>query len=174
MCVIWLDRKYCRWTCAMATLYINIYLHRECGKTSFIHCLIETAENLIWPVVFLFFCSWWLTEEQYLFAALNLHNFLSHSGIYFRCYFSIELLTWYIQSSMRMGPVIRTSHRCWKHRGLHSPHWGRLFKIWWMGGGGGGESIHTGSMRGAYNSIEKYLWTSSSVSKVVPAISLQA
>ena len=28
-----------------------------------------TAENLIWPMVFLFFCSWWLTE-QYLFVVL--------------------------------------------------------------------------------------------------------
>ena len=27
--------------------YINIYLHRECRKTSFIFCYIVTAENLI-------------------------------------------------------------------------------------------------------------------------------
>ena len=27
--------------------YINIYLHRECHKTSFIHCFIVTIKNLI-------------------------------------------------------------------------------------------------------------------------------
>ena len=37
--------------------YINIYLLRECRQTSF----IVTAENLIWPVVFLFF--WWPAEK---------------------------------------------------------------------------------------------------------------
>ena len=51
---IWLDRKHCRWTLATATLYINIYLHREYRKTSFICCLIVTTKNLILPVVFLF------------------------------------------------------------------------------------------------------------------------
>ena len=39
--------------------YINIYLDREGRKNSF----IVTAENLIWPVVFLFFCSWWPAEK---------------------------------------------------------------------------------------------------------------
>ena len=37
--------------------YINIYLQRECRKTTFIHCFIVTAKNLIWLVVFLFFRS---------------------------------------------------------------------------------------------------------------------
>ena len=46
------------------------FLHRECCKTSFIRCFIVTAENLVGPVVFLFFCSWWPAEE-YLFAALR-------------------------------------------------------------------------------------------------------
>ena len=32
--------KYCRSTCARATLYINIYLHREYHKASFTCCLI--------------------------------------------------------------------------------------------------------------------------------------
>ena len=27
---------------------LNSFLHRECWKTSFIHCFIVTAENLIW------------------------------------------------------------------------------------------------------------------------------
>ena len=54
LCVIWLDRKHCRWTCATTTLHIDIYLHREYRKTSFICCLIVTAENLIWPVVSFF------------------------------------------------------------------------------------------------------------------------
>ena len=35
--------------------YNNIYLHRECHKTSFIYCFIVTAENLISLVVLLFF-----------------------------------------------------------------------------------------------------------------------
>ena len=69
LCLIWLDRKYFRWTCATATLYINIYLHREYRKTSFICCLIVTTENLIWPVVFLFFVLF-LTC---LFAALQIN-----------------------------------------------------------------------------------------------------
>ena len=38
--------------------YFIIYLLRECRKTSFIRCFIVTAENLIWPVVFSFFCLW--------------------------------------------------------------------------------------------------------------------
>ena len=42
----------------------------------------------------------------------------------------------------------RVSHRCWEHGVgvgallLHSPHWGRLFKIWW---GGEIKSIHGGA-----------------------------
>ena len=55
LCVIWLDRKHCRWTCATTTLHIDIYLHGEYRKTSFICCLIVTTENLIWPVVFFIF-----------------------------------------------------------------------------------------------------------------------
>ena len=35
-----------------STLHINIYLHREYHKTSFICCLIVTAENLIWLLFF--------------------------------------------------------------------------------------------------------------------------
>ena len=54
LCVIWLDRKHCRWTCATTTLHIDIYLHREYCKTSLICCLIATAENLIWPMVSFF------------------------------------------------------------------------------------------------------------------------
>ena len=48
-------------------LFCEGYLHREYCKTSFICSLIATTKNLIWLVVFLFFCSWWLAEE-YLFA----------------------------------------------------------------------------------------------------------
>ena len=57
---------------------IKFYLQRECHEISFICCFDVTAENLIWLVVFLFFCSWWPAEE-YLFAALQ--TFL------FQCYF---------------------------------------------------------------------------------------
>ena len=32
---------------------INIYLHRECCKTSFIHCFIVTAKNLICLEIFI-------------------------------------------------------------------------------------------------------------------------
>lgn len=67
LCVIRLDRKSSRWICATATLYINIYLHRGCRKTSFIGCFIVTAENSIWPVVFVFFCSWWTPEDNIYF-----------------------------------------------------------------------------------------------------------
>ena len=62
LCVIWLDRN-CGWTCATAPLYINIYLYRECCKTSFI-CGFNLTGG------FLIFCSWWPADEQYLFAAL--------------------------------------------------------------------------------------------------------
>ena len=41
----------------------NIYLQRECCKTSFICCFIVTAKNSIWPVAFLFFWSWWSAEK---------------------------------------------------------------------------------------------------------------
>ena len=54
--------------------YINIYLHRECCKTSFIYCFIVTAENLIWLVVLLFSGSCWQTEELYLFAVLLINS----------------------------------------------------------------------------------------------------
>ena len=72
LCVVWLDTKYCRWNCNSNTWTntLNSVLHREYHKTSFIHCFIVTAKNLIWPVVFLFFCSWWPAEE-YLFEALS-------------------------------------------------------------------------------------------------------
>ena len=52
------------WTNTVTFIYIENVV-----KTSFIRYFIVTAENLIWPVVFLFFYSWWPAEE-YLFAAL--------------------------------------------------------------------------------------------------------
>ena len=57
LCVIWLDRKYCRWNCTAATLEPIrwIHLHRECLRTSFICYFIVTVKKLIWPVVFLTF-----------------------------------------------------------------------------------------------------------------------
>ena len=54
--------------------YINIYLHRECCKTSFISCFIVTAKNLIWLVVFLFSGSCWPTEELYLLPVLLINS----------------------------------------------------------------------------------------------------
>ena len=50
--------------------YINTYLHKECDKAIFIRCFIVTAETLIWPVIFLLFCSW-RPAEEYLFATLR-------------------------------------------------------------------------------------------------------
>ena len=65
LCVIWQDTKYYRWNCATATLnqYINIYLHRECCKTSFILLLYFDHWKFNLTGVFLFFCSWWPAEE---------------------------------------------------------------------------------------------------------------
>ena len=79
-CLIWLDRKYCRWTCAMGTLYNNIYLHRECCETNFICCLIMTAENLIWLVVFSF-AALHTYIHSYIHTHIlpSLHPFLSPS-----------------------------------------------------------------------------------------------
>ena len=79
LCVVWLDRKYCRWNCNGNTSTNTLYsvLHREPHKISFICCFMVTAKNLIWPVVFLFLCSWWQAKEQYLFAALIAYSFLS-------------------------------------------------------------------------------------------------
>ena len=73
LCVIWLDRKYCRWNCATARLESihKVHLHREFHKTSFVVVFSVTAKNLIWPVVFLIFCSWWPAEE-YLSAAMRI------------------------------------------------------------------------------------------------------
>ena len=42
-------------TYAMTTIYMKLYLHAECRKTSFIYCLVVSAKNLIWPVVFFYF-----------------------------------------------------------------------------------------------------------------------
>ena len=66
LCVIWLDWKYCGWTCATATLYINIYLHRECCKTTFTHCFIVTSKKLIW-LVFFFIFLFMVTSRQIIF-----------------------------------------------------------------------------------------------------------
>ena len=52
------------WANTLTFIYIQNVV-----KTSFICYFVLTAENLIWPVIFLFFSSWWPTRE-YLFAAL--------------------------------------------------------------------------------------------------------
>ena len=49
------------------------------SKTNFICCFIVTTKNLIWLVVFSFFCSWWLAG-QYLFAVLEWHLFATSHG----------------------------------------------------------------------------------------------
>ena len=64
LCVIFLDREY-RWNCngnTWTNTLTFIYIENTI-KTSFIHYFIVTAKNLICPVAFLFFCSWWLAEE---------------------------------------------------------------------------------------------------------------
>ena len=62
--------------------YINIYLHRECCKTSFLYCFIVDAKNLIWLAFFLFFGSCWPKEELYLFAVLLInYNVPAISGL---------------------------------------------------------------------------------------------
>ena len=64
------------WNSNTWTNTLNLLLYRECCKTSFICCFLMTAKNLIWLVLFLFFCSWWPTEE-YLLAVLNIMCLLS-------------------------------------------------------------------------------------------------
>ena len=56
---------HCRWDCNgnAGTNTLNSAVHRECRKTSFICCFIVIAKNLFWPMVFIFFCSWWPAEE---------------------------------------------------------------------------------------------------------------
>ena len=56
---------HCRWNWNgnAGTNTLNSVLHRKCRKTSFICCFIVTGKNFIWPVVFIFFCSWWPAEE---------------------------------------------------------------------------------------------------------------
>ena len=46
------------WTNRLTLIYLENVV-----KTIFICCFIVTAENLIWLVVFLFFCLWWPAEE---------------------------------------------------------------------------------------------------------------
>ena len=80
-CVLGLDRKYCRWNSATTTLESihQVHLHRKCHKTRFTHYLITTIGNLIWPVFFLFLCSWCPAEEQYLIAVLIIQKVLLKS-----------------------------------------------------------------------------------------------
>ena len=57
LCVLWLDRKHCRWTCATTILHIDIYLHREYCKTSFMYLLSYCDHrkfNLTSGFIFLF------------------------------------------------------------------------------------------------------------------------
>ena len=107
-CVIWWDMKYCKWTCAMTTLYINIYLCRECCKTSSI-CLIMTTENLIWPVFFYFSVHsdpqrniyFSADYKQYIFyAEKNMISFISfiHSKLYNELWFEpLKFRRWFRQ-----------------------------------------------------------------------------
>ena len=74
LCVIWLERKY-RWNCNTWTNTLTFIYKKNVVKTSFIHCFIVVAENLTWPMVFSFFCSWWPAEEWYLFAVLEIQKF---------------------------------------------------------------------------------------------------
>ena len=69
------------WTNTLTIIYLENVV-----KTGFIRCFIVTAESLIWPVVFLFFFSWWLAEEYYLFAEPNVWTDFCHI-IYFLLYF---------------------------------------------------------------------------------------
>ena len=67
------------WNSNTWTNTLNLLLYRECCKASFICCFLMTAKNLIWLVLFLFFCSWWLTKE-YLLAVLNIMYLLTALG----------------------------------------------------------------------------------------------
>ena len=54
--------------------YINFYWHRACCQTSFIHCLIVTAQNLIWPIYIYIYItsisSWDSSPWQVLYIQL--------------------------------------------------------------------------------------------------------
>ena len=57
------------------------YLHRKCCRTSFICCFIMTAENLIWPVVFLLFI---LTGRAIFFcSAVKLCKITKNKRLFF-------------------------------------------------------------------------------------------
>ena len=80
--IFWPDSKCSNWNYSniwVNTLHhFNVFFHWECQKTSFTCCFIVTATNLIWPVIFCFFCSWWPAEQYQLFAQLC--RFLVTSG----------------------------------------------------------------------------------------------
>ena len=57
--------------------YINFYWHRACCQTSFIHCLIVTAQNLIWPGFFYF----------------SVHGDRLRNDIYFQCWYIYIYIT---------------------------------------------------------------------------------
>ena len=46
------------WASTLTFIYIE-----NAFKTNFICYFIVTAENLIWLMVFLFFCPWWPAKE---------------------------------------------------------------------------------------------------------------
>ena len=50
--IFWLDRKCSGWNCGNIWTNTLTFIYAE--KTNFICCFIVIAENLIWPVVFIF------------------------------------------------------------------------------------------------------------------------
>ena len=61
------DRKYFTWNCGNIWTNTLLFIYKEnVVRPSFVCCFIVTAKILIWPLIFLFFCSWLLAEEKYL------------------------------------------------------------------------------------------------------------
>ena len=96
LCVIWLDRKYCRWTCATATLYINTYLHRECPKTSFIR-----------PFYSLFYCD---RRKFNLTGAFSVFLFMVTSRRIFICSAALSLWNFILVSGFRHNWFLQWGH----------------------------------------------------------------
>ena len=62
-----LNRKYCRWNSTNIWTTILTFIYKQNALRVVFVCFIVTAENSIWPVVFVFFCSWWTPEDNIYF-----------------------------------------------------------------------------------------------------------
>ena len=134
MCVIWLHRKHCRWTCATTTFYINIYLHREYRKTSFFllsYCDRRKFNLTVGFFIFLFM----VTGRGIIFicsADDKLMKMLIHLIIWWEsllyCFIWFELYIW--ESLMYIGYVCVPQFKMYfKDRNFCREHFHSLAKL---------------------------------------------